>query len=319
MILSSINLPLLGWSIIAPRRYFNDCGNPVTGWQNIDGGWFFFNSDSTLIIDDWAACGSTYFRMDPNGKASATSITIVSRDVVTPLGTVKGQLITGTDKAAPTVIFSHGLGGNGGYFLEEAVEIARTGINVFIFDYIGGSPTSTSGGSYQKMSVETERVQLDAIVSQVRTWAEVDSARLYLAGHSQGGLLSTKVAASRDDIAGLILIAPALNLGDMVRAQCKSLDKVGNTVTFLEQKLGRIYAEDIWNITEADTEAAYKGTSIVFHGWKDDIIEPQVAIRAAQTWGDACELHMLSDDHISIVDPDPIIAKQIHRYIMNGV
>ena len=311
-----------GWVKYKGNFYYINGYNPVTGWKKIDGVWRYFDQNAALVIGDWAPYGSTYYRIDDQGKASATvdPITLVARDVATPYGTVKGWLIPAQGAtAAPTIVFSHGLGSIGSSFLSEGLELASMGINVYIFDFIGGSEYSTSGGSFQQMSVLTEKTQLEAIVDAARTWPEVNPYQLYLGGHSQGGLLSTKVASERNDIAGIILFAPALNLGDMVRTRCGSLSHVASTFTFLTKTLGHIYAEDIWNITEADVEAAYTGTSIVFHGWNDTVIDPQVSVRAKQTWGDACELHMLSGiDHFTVINLNTTVAREVYLYVMNN-
>lgn len=300
--------------------YFNAQGRPVTGWKKVSGTYYYFDSDATLVQDDWVAYGSTYYRADSEGRISSNipAVEVISRDVSTPLGVVKGQLICPRGMGSvPTIIFSHGLGAHGSEFLKEALELAGTGIATYIFDFIGGSEDSASGGSFQQMSVETERVQLDAILTQALTWGEVDSQRTYLGGHSQGGLLSCMLASSRNDVAGIILFAPALNLGEMVRSTCTSLDNVADTFTFLTKKLGRVYAVDLWNMNEAYIEAAYTGTSIIFHGEGDTIIDPQVAVRAKQTWGSACILNLWANQtHFSVISRNAVITKQIYSYVM---
>ena len=294
-------------------------GNPQTGWQTIDGASYYLGTDGVLVLDDWVESGNTYYRVDSDGKylTSLSPVVVEKRSVKTSEGTVQGLFIAPKGvSSAPTIVFSHGLGGTGTNFMDNALELAGNGIAVYIFDFVGGSPTSASGGSFQKMTIDTEKSQLNAIVDEVLTWKEVDSHRLYLAGHSQGGLLSTLIASSRSDIAGIVLISPALNLGELVRATFGSLDKVPSTFTFLNKRLGRAYAEALWDVNVRDVANGYTGTSLVFHGLDDDIIDPSVSVAAYQFWGASCTIHSIPGvDHTSIINFSPELVEQICAYV----
>ena len=59
------------------------------------------------------------------------------------------------------------------------------------------------------MSVLTEKADLEAVLDEVMRWECVNTDSIYLMGNSQGGYVSTLVAAERpDDIRAIILIYP---------------------------------------------------------------------------------------------------------------
>ena len=63
----------------------------------------------------------------------------------------------GLETPAPTVIYSHGLGGSHQYGSQYAEALASKGYVVYCFDFCGGSPGSRSDGSPLDMSVLRNR------------------------------------------------------------------------------------------------------------------------------------------------------------------
>jgi pimeloyl-ACP methyl ester carboxylesterase len=106
----------------------------------------------------------------------------------------------------PTMLLLHGLPGN-----EQNLDLAqaarRAGWNVLTVHYRGswGSPGRFSlAGAFDDVEVamayltEPENARLYGI----------DTGRLVIAGHSMGGFLAARYAASHDDVAGAVLIDP---------------------------------------------------------------------------------------------------------------
>ena len=294
-------------------------GRAQTGWNYIGGSYYYFNEYGALVLDDWAPYNNVYYRIDNYGRVSTSvyPVELISKNVDTPQGTVVGyQLVPQGVRSAPLVVYSHGLGSLGVYFDDNAFELAGTGVSVYYFDFIGGSPSSTSGGSFTEMSVDTELSQLNAIVSAAKTWSGINTRKIFLAGHSQGGLLSTLEASGRTDIAGIILFSPALNLGEMLRSQYGSLDNIGSTFSFLGLTLGRTYAEALWDSYEYNVISGYSGSSLVFHGTSDAVIDPGVSYRAKLVWGDSCTLVTLSGaGHNAVLARNATIVSQMYNFI----
>ena len=136
----------------------------------------------------------------------------------------KGMKISGAlfipDRASPVplVILSHGFGGNRGGVKGYAESFAEHGIAAYIFDFIGGGNHIKSDGKMTEMSVLTEAEDLIVILDNLKADARFKPEQIFLLGESQGGFVSTYVAALRPaDVAGLVLLYPAFVLHDDAR------------------------------------------------------------------------------------------------------
>ena len=130
---------------------------------------------------------------------------------------------------APLVIFSHELGNSHMTGIPYAERLVTQGYAVYTFDFPGGSAGGTenrSDGSSVEMSVMTEAAALDAVVDAAKEWDFVNPEKIVLLGGSQGGLVSSVVACRRNDLAGLMLMYPALCATHDVHEQFASLDVI---------------------------------------------------------------------------------------------
>jgi pimeloyl-ACP methyl ester carboxylesterase len=114
----------------------------------------------------------------------------------------------------PTALFISGLGQHDrdgtavGHklFLVIADYLTRRGIAVMRFDDRGVGGTG-AGDTVATMTTEVSATDAKAIVEYLRTIDVVDSNRLGLIGHSEGGLIAPMVARNRDDIAFVVILA----------------------------------------------------------------------------------------------------------------
>jgi len=109
-------------------------------------------------------------------------------------------------------------GKNGsGRLLAEA--LAARGVTVLRFDkaFSGKNPNLPIAD----LSLDTYRDEATAALDFLRSRAEVDPARVVVAGHSEGGIHATRLAESRGDrIRGVILIsAPGRSLREILEVQ----------------------------------------------------------------------------------------------------
>jgi pimeloyl-ACP methyl ester carboxylesterase len=109
-------------------------------------------------------------------------------------------------------------GKNGsGRLLAEA--LAARGVTVLRFDkaFSGGNP----GLPIAELTLDTYRDEATAALDFLRARVEVDPARVFVAGHSEGGIHATRLAeAAGDRIRGLILIsAPGRSLASVLEVQ----------------------------------------------------------------------------------------------------
>ena len=100
-----------------------------------------------------------------------------------------------------------------------AEALAARGVTVLRFDkaFSGKNP----GLPIADLTLDTYRDEASAALDFLRSRAEVDPARVFVAGHSEGGIHATRLAESRGDrIRGVILIsAPGRSLREILEVQ----------------------------------------------------------------------------------------------------
>lgn len=187
----------------------------------------------------------------------------------------------------PLLIISHGLGDSYDSHKIYAVQFAIHGIAVFCFDFCGGGGENSDGKSTE-MSVMTEVNDLEAILKASEEWDFVDSTKIFLIGHSQGGMVSAITAARHSkEIYGVFLLAPSFSLTDLLHKKFESIEKVPEQFHFLYIDAGKIYAEDIWNYDVYSEIAKYKRKVILIHGSADELVPIEYSERAKQIYQDS--------------------------------
>ena len=210
--------------------------------------------------------------------------------------------IADESRKTPLVILSHGLSANHNSLVLYAETLAENGYSAYVFDFPNGSNPSLSnksGTETTKMSVMTEAEALKAVVKAAKNWEFADSEKIFLLGESQGGLVSSIVACDEpENVAGLMLLYPAFNIPQEVRQSYETLDDVPETYNFNGWiEVGKVYAEDVWDLDIYDKLSRYNGRVLIVHGDSDSIVDVSYAERAAETLPD-CELHIIKgSDH----------------------
>lgn len=171
----------------------------------------------------------------------------VQKDIILQNGTVKiGGTLTLPEKKGPhaCVVLLTGSGAQdrdenvSGFkiFRHIADSLTRRGIAVFRYDDrgVGESSGSLSGSTLSDLASD-----VGTIVDSLKQRSSIDPARIGLLGHSQGGIVASKVAAERDDIDFLVLMAsPAFSLSEIVLQQLRAiLDAAGVPDSVRQQNL----------------------------------------------------------------------------------
>ncbi len=114
----------------------------------------------------------------------------------------------------PTVIMYHGFGGdrNGSTWMrgQNAKYLTDRGYVVIRFDFSG---TNESDGDFYDMTVSREEEEAIMIYDYTKLREYVDKDRIYLLGHSLGGVLSTLIAP-RVNPKAMVLLAPASDMNN---------------------------------------------------------------------------------------------------------
>ena len=90
-------------------------------------------------------------------------------------------------------------------FAVIADHLSRNGIAVLRYDERG---VGASSGEFAGATSADLATDVEAAIDRLKRRKDVDATRIILAGHSEGGLLAPMIASRRDDVAGVILLAP---------------------------------------------------------------------------------------------------------------
>ncbi len=163
-------------------------------------------------------------------------------DVALP-GTLAMPDTASTTTPVPAVVLVHGSGpqdrnetiGPNRPFLDIARGLAAQGIAVLRYDKrTHARPQDFVDGDYDVDQETTDDAV--AAVAALRVTDGIDPARVYVLGHSQGGMLALRIAAHSGDVAGLIMLAaPARSLLDLIPEQNHYLLNADGSINQAEQ------------------------------------------------------------------------------------
>lgn len=177
-------------------------------------------------------------------------------------------------KKMPTVIFSHGFGGNYQVGTPYAEELAKDGYVVYCFDFCGGSLGSRSDGSTLEMSLFTEQADLESVIQKIQEQPFVDTHNLFLMGTSMGGAVSAITAAAHEEeIQGAILLYPAFVMVDDIQERFhNNTGEIPDSFYHLWMTVGRVFAEDVMDYDIYEAISEYSKDVLLIHGDADDIV-----------------------------------------------
>lgn len=186
----------------------------------------------------------------------------------------------------PALVFCHGLGVNADFGDKYCKEAVAQGYVAYAFDFRGGSPDSRSTGmDMTGMSVLTEKEDLEFVLSHLRRERFVRKSEIYLAGHSQGGLVASITAAEqKSKIAGLILLAPAFNIPADGKSRYKKVADIPDTTLWGACTLGKKYYKDIRSMDPYKTIGKYRGDVLIVHGTGDRAVPAECSEKAAESY-----------------------------------
>ncbi|MBR2540825.1 MAG: alpha/beta fold hydrolase [Mogibacterium sp.] len=179
----------------------------------------------------------------------------------------------------PCVVISHEFGFDQNWESKYALELARRSYPVFTFDFPGSGNGCSKGRKTTEMSVITEVGDLKTVVGYLKI--RLKDKPIVLCGLSMGGMVTALAAADlKDEIAGLILIYPALSIPDDA-AKGKALgarfDPKNPPETFFTKyppiRLGRKFITDALITSDwMDRIGDFRGPVLLMHGESDRIV-----------------------------------------------
>lgn len=186
--------------------------------------------------------------------------------------TLSGTLtIPRSNKPCPAVILIAGSGPNDrnetifGHkpFLVLADHLTKKGIAVLRFDKRG---IGESTGDYKKCNSEDFAADVLAGIKYLKTRREIDTSKIGLIGHSEGGLIAPMVASKSKDVAYIVMMAgPGVTGEEILYEQgTLMLKAMGSTKEEIAQE--RALQKEMFSIVmnEKDTNTAAKQLKEVF-------------------------------------------------------
>lgn len=205
--------------------------------------------------------------------------------------------------ADPIVILSHGFMGDMGYKEDSNYPILckllnDKGFSTVRFDFNGHGK---SDGSQENMTVLSEILDLFVVLKFVR---EQGHKRIFLLGHSQGGVVSSMVAGyMRDQIEALVLMAPAAALkDDAIAGTCMGIKydpyHVPETVNLHNMyTLGQEYIRTAQLLPIFEVASTYEGPVCLIHGLNDIVVNYKYSEKYHEVYKNS-ELHLIEgEDH----------------------
>ena len=158
-------------------------------------------------------------------------------------GTLAMPAGASADTPVPAVVLVHGSGphdrdetiGPNRPFLDIARGLAAKGIAVLRYEKrTKARPQEFADGAFDMDDETTDDAV--AAVAALRDVEGIDPARVYVLGHSQGGMLAPRIALASGDVAGLVMLAaPARSLLDILPEQNRYLLGLDGTTSAEEQ------------------------------------------------------------------------------------
>lgn len=187
-----------------------------------------------------------------------------------------------------TVVMLHGLNATADGMAVMAKELVQYGYACLTFDFVNGSNLSKSGNKMKKMSLLTEKNDLMAVMEQLKKVNYVDQDNIFIYSESQGGAVTVfSLAEIQDQIQGIILSYPALQIPETIRANYPDKDNIPETVNMGGCALGKIYAVDAYDIDFWALCAQYSGNVLIMHGDQDTSVDLSFSQKAVTCFPNA--------------------------------
>ncbi|HET8818838.1 MAG TPA: alpha/beta fold hydrolase, partial [Xanthomonadaceae bacterium] len=184
----------------------------------------------------------------------------------------------------PAVVLVHGSGphdrdetiGPNRPFLDIARGLAAEGIAVLRYEKrTKARPQDFADGDFDMDDETTDDAV--AAVAALREVEGIDPARVYVLGHSQGGMLAPRIALQSGDVAGLVMLAaPARSLLDILPEQNRYLLGLDGTISAEEQAFLDVLDAQIAAVrSDADVAASDLPLGLPANYWRAfDAIDP---------------------------------------------
>lgn len=236
-----------------------------------------------------------------------------------------GVLETPATPSYDIVILMHGFTGDLGYqktalLAQIAQSLHEAGLATIRFDFNG---CGKSEGQFSKMTMPNEIADGQAILTYTKSLPNI--RRIYLLGHSQGGVVASMLAGYYpEDIAKLVLLAPAATLkDDAQKGQLMGVkynpDAIPETLTLDDGTVvGGFYLRTAQTLPIYEVAQHYAGPVCLMHGDQDKVVD-MVASKRYHAIYQHSELHIVAGaTHQFREATRSETLKLVTRFLING-
>lgn len=203
----------------------------------------------------------------------------------------------------PIVIICHGFTGNKDWslFISLADTLQAHGIATIRFDF---NAHGDSDGDFVNMTVPNEIEDAKCVYHYAVNLPFIDTHRIGMVGHSQGGVVVSMVAGElKDSLSAIVLLAPAAVLrddairGNTMGAIYDPLSPPEYVELPSGHHLGCKFIQTAFSLPIYETAEQYRGAACIIHGTGDRIVPYTYSERYHRIWQNS-ELHILDGvDH----------------------
>lgn len=228
---------------------------------------------------------------------------------------------TSEENKVPAALVLHGFMGHriGTAFSNAHLSkaIADVGIANLRLDFIG---SGESDGNYEDMSILTELDEAEIQLEFLKSLPFVDSDRIAVFGHSQGGLIAGLLGGKHpEEIRCIALSSPGFNIGeDWKKGILNGLDpeklKRKGWIDIKGYKIGYRYYKDALDTPTYEIASRYHGPVQIVHGTADKIVPIEYGRRLKEVYGEKCtmiEVEGADHDYSSVAFADARIRHTV--------
>lgn len=206
------------------------------------------------------------------------------------------------NQRCPFVIIMHGFTGNKNEaFLKQIADgLQNRGIGSIRFDFNGHGE---SDGKFQNMTIGNEIEDAIKIFQQVKGSRRVDSSKIALLGHSQGGVVASITAGLLgNEVKAVVLLAPAGNIGEQAKQGILlgtkfNPNNLPETLEVWHHTVGKAYLQYAMTCDMYGTAAKFQGPVCIIHGTADRAVPFQFGKKYADCMKNAEWVLQQNDDH----------------------
>lgn len=226
--------------------------------------------------------------------------------------TIQGKL--------PLVICAHGFDSSTTFMKRLCgLSLVRSGLAVLVFDFCGGALKTKSDWTMDKMNINTELEDLNAVIDYASNLEDVDTNNIYLVGESLGSLVAALCASKRkEDIAGLILYYPAFSLSDTAKKKYPDINLIPNNTELFGIKLSKEFFTSIYDRDFINECSTYDKPVLILHGDKDEIVDVTYARKASEAYQNVKYIEYNDEIHNFKAKGKALASKEVYNFIIDN-